>query len=787
MPTQDTIHPSEASANVSGGARRQTVATPDGHERLGLPITGMTCGACANRIENTLKRMDGVRTANVNFATHRATVEFDPAKTSPEALVEMVRDCGFDTVDSAETALLAHDTEDDWEKKAREEEYQDLKRRFWVALLCGLPVAVLGMAHVDFPWSRWLQMLLIMPILLYSGRPFFGGAWGALKHRAADMNTLIAVGTGTATLYSIVAVLLPDLVVTPIASSRREMSSMHEAGLPPVYFEATAIIILLLVLGRLLEARAKARTGDAIRSLMGMQPRTARVLRGVHEVDIPVEEVVPGDLVLVRPGEKIPVDGVLKEGAGAVDESMLTGESLPVDKRPGDQVFGATVNGTGAFRFEATRVGKETTLQQIIRLVQDAQGSKAPIQRLADVISGVFTPTVIIIAIAAFVLWFDLAGPDVRLQQALLAFVSVLIIACPCALGLATPTAIMVGTGKGANLGVLIKGGESLETAHKVDTVVLDKTGTITEGKPKLTDILPTGEVTEEELLRLVGSAEQNSEHPLGQAIVQGARERGLLVSPTEFISLTGRGLEARVDAKQVLIGNERLMQERAIEVSPQRPILERLANEGKTPILVAIDGKAAGVIAVADTVKTGSKEAVARLLRMGLEVVMITGDNRRTAEAIARTVGIGKVFAEVLPERKVEQIKSLQKKRRVVAMVGDGINDAPALAQADIGIAIGSGTDVAMEASDITLMRGDLGGVVTAIELSRATMKTIRQNLFFAFIYNTLGIPIAAGALYPIFGLMLSPMIASAAMALSSVSVVTNSLRLRGFQQRAL
>jgi Cu+-exporting ATPase len=589
------------------------------------------------------------------------------------------------------------------------------------------------------------------------------------------MNTLIALGTGAAYLFSALATVAPGLVVAAPLHGTMPMA--------PVYFEAAAVIIALILVGRLLEARAKAKTGDAIRGLVGLQAKTARVIRDGQEYDIAVEEVVPGDIVQVRPGEKIPVDGVVREGESAVDESMLTGESLPVEKHAGDQVFGATLNKTGAFRFAATKVGKETALQQIIRMVQDAQGSKAPIQRLADVISGIFVPIVLIIAVASFVVWFDVMPPGERVRMGLLAFVSVLIIACPCALGLATPTAIMVGTGKGATSGVLVKGGESLETAHKLDTLVLDKTGTITKGKPELTDIAAVAGQDEGELLRLVAGAERASEHPLGEAIVEGAKKRGLMVPEvTDFQSITGRGLEATAEGRGILVGNQRLMEERGIGVAALAGDMDRLAAEGKTPMLVALDGKVAGIVAVADTVKEGAADSIARFRGMGIEVIMITGDNRRTAEAVGRQVGIDRVTAEVLPEHKAEQVRKLQQEGRVVGMVGDGINDAPALAQADVGIAIGTGTDVAMEASDITLIRGDLHGVVTAIELSRATMRTIRQNLFFAFVYNVIGIPIAAGVLYPVFGIMLSPIIASAAMALSSVSVVTNSLRLRGF-----
>jgi len=832
------------------GPSAHTSATPDGVERVSLPITGMTCAACAARIEKNLRRVEGVRQANVNFANRRATVEYDPTQCSTGVLVDTIHDSGYGTAGTSEVRFYMNDSERincttpklesavravpgvvqgvydpaarqvivqyipqvadlnavrqaiestgyrveempptggvgsaedglDWEKKAGEEEYRDLRRRFLVALLFGLPVTIIAMLHLDFPGSHWLQLLLTTPVMAYSGRQFFAGAWGAFKHRTADMNTLIALGTGAAYLFSVVSTVAPGLVV-----GQATHGGHGTARMAPVYFEAAAVIIALVVLGRLLEARAKARTGDAIRGLMGLQARTARVIRGGQEVDIPVEEVVPGDVVAVRPGEKIPVDGVVREGESAVDESMLTGESLPVEKRPGDEVFGATINRTGAFRFEATKVGKDTALQQIIRLVQEAQGSKAPIQRLADVISGIFVPVVLIIAILAFVVWFDVLPPDERLRMALMAFVSVLIIACPCALGLATPTAILVGTGRGATEGVLIKGGESLEIAHKMNTVVLDKTGTITHGKPELTDVVPAPGMEADTLLRLVASAERSSEHPLGEAVVRGAQSREItLPEATGFQSITGRGLEATVEGRAVLVGNRRLMQERAIDVSALEPDMERLAGEGKTPMLAAIDGRAAGVVAVADTVKEDAQEAIGQMRRMGLEVVMITGDNRRTAEAVARQVGIERVMAEVLPEHKAAQVRRLQQEGKVVGMVGDGINDAPALAQADIGIAIGTGTDVAMEASDITLIRGDLMGVVTAIRLSKATMRTVKQNLFFAFVYNALGIPIAAGALYPLFGVLLSPVIASAAMALSSVSVVTNSLRLKNFR----
>ncbi|MGI8787723.1 MAG: copper-translocating P-type ATPase, partial [Pyrinomonadaceae bacterium] len=538
-----------------------------------------------------------------------------------------------------------------------------------------------------------------------------------------------------------------------------------------------------ILLGRMMEARAKGQTGEAIKKLVGLQAKTARVVRDGKEIEIETEEVVPGDIVMVRPGEKIPVDGVLTEGSSAIDESMLTGESIPVEKRTGDEIFGATINKTGAFSFKATKVGKDTALQQIVKLVSEAQGSKPPIAKLADTISGIFTPIVICIAIATFVIWFVAASPETRFTLALVNFVSVLIIACPCALGLATPTAIMVGTGRGAENGILIKGGDSRETAHKLNTIVLDKTGTITKGEPSLTDVVAADGMNENEFLKIVASAEKQSEHPLAAAIVRGAEDRKIeFEKPENFNALEGRGIEARVSEKDLLLGNLRLMNERKIALNGAEATVEKLAGEGKTPMFAAIDGKFAGIVAVADTIKPESKEAIASLQNLGLEVVMMTGDNQRTAEAVAKEVGIKRVLAEVLPEGKSGEIKRLQAEKKIVGMVGDGINDAPALAQADVGIAIGTGTDVAIEASDITLIKGDLRGVVTAIALSKATIRSVKQNLFWAFVYNVIGIPIAAGLLYPIFGILLSPVLASAAMSLSSVSVVANSLRLRSF-----
>ncbi|HEV2708123.1 MAG TPA: heavy metal translocating P-type ATPase [Pyrinomonadaceae bacterium] len=752
-------------------------------ERVDLAVTGMTCAACARRIERKLAKVPGVRRAGVNFATARATVEYDPQATGVRQFVETIKDVGYGTTEA--------DDDDRAAQEAHAAEYSETRRKFIVAAVLSLPVLLIAMSHGRLPflagaWTNWLQMALTTPVVFYCGAQFYKGAWISLRHRAADMSTLIATGTGAAYLYSVAATLAPGFFSTA--------AHMHA---PPVYFEAASVIIALILLGRLLESRAKGQTSDAIRRLMGLQAKTARVVRDGVETDIAVEAVVPGDVVVVRPGEKIPVDGELIEGASAVDESMLTGESMPVEKTVGDRVYGATINRTGLFRFRATRVGKETALQQIVKLVREAQGSKAPIARLADVVSGIFTPVVLCIAIVTFVVWFIAAPVETRFTTALINFVSVLIIACPCALGLATPTAIMVGTGKGAEHGVLIKGGESLETAHKLQTVVLDKTGTVTKGEPVLTDVLAArvadlsdGAATAaaNELLRLVASAEHGSEHPVASAVVRGALERGLsLSSVSGFKAVAGQGVEAEVEGRRVLLGNARLMKARGVSLEGFEERAEELAAEGKTTMYVAVDERFAGLLAVADEVKPESAEAIAALRRMGVEVLLLTGDNRRTAEAVARRVGIERVLAEVLPEDKAEEVRRLQQEeRRVVAMVGDGINDAPALAQADVGIAIGTGTDVAIEAADVTLIGGDLRGVVTAIALSKATIRTVKQNLFWAFIYNVVGIPVAAGLLYPFTGWLLSPIIASAAMSLSSVSVVANSLRLRRFRAPA-
>jgi Cu+-exporting ATPase len=712
-------------------------------------------------------------------------VEYLPGATDAKSIRRAIEDFGYrvrEVTDGGEDGV-------DAEAEARLAEYKGLLRKFWVASLLSIPVLLIAMSHgrialLNFRGVNWLQLALTTPVVFYRGWQFYSGGWAAFRHRAADMNTLIAVGTGTAYLYSVAATIAPRFFAQSAGGAMAGMEGMAEAQAAPVYFEAASVIIALILLGRLLESRAKGRTSDAIRKLMGLQAKTARVVREGRELDVPVEEVIAGDLILVRPGEKIPVDGRIEEGASAVDESMLTGESLPVEKSSGDEVFGATINKTGAFRFRATKVGRDTVLQQIVKMVQEAQGSKAPIARMADVISGVFTPIVISIAIATFVIWFVAAPVDTRLAMALNTFVSVLIIACPCALGLATPTAVMVGTGRGAENGVLIKGGASLEVAHKLQTIVLDKTGTITRGLPVLTNVEPAAGQDGDELLRLVAATEKSSEHPLGLAIVRGAEARGLKTgSVSNFKALAGHGVEASVEGQDLLLGNAKLMAERDIALDGFTERAERLALEGKTPVYAAINGKFAGLVAVADEIRPESKAAIEILQRMGLEVIMMTGDNRRTAEAVAGRVGIKRVLAEVLPEAKASEVRRLQRESKIVGMVGDGINDAPALAQADVGIAIGTGTDIAMEASDITLIRGDLRGVVTAIALSRATIRTIKQNLFWAFIYNAIGIPVAAGLLYPLTGWLLSPVIASAAMSLSSVSVVTNSLRLRRFR----
>ncbi|MGQ9555330.1 MAG: heavy metal translocating P-type ATPase [Anaerolineae bacterium] len=737
-------------------------------ETTTLSIEGMTCASCVAHVEKALRAVPGVISAAVNLATERATVTYIPGAASLADLKEAVVGAGYQVLEAPTEA--AEERREDIERAARQREMRDLKRKLIFAAVLSLPI-FLGSYPMWFPWlpdflKNWVVLfLLTTPVQFWAGWQFYRGAWRAAKHRTTDMNTLIAVGTSAAYIYSVAATFLPRL---------------FPAGLGEIYYDSAAIIITLILLGRFLEARAKGQTSEAIRKLMGLRAKTARVLRDGQELDVPVEEVVVGDVVLVRPGEKVPVDGVIIEGRSTIDESMVTGESMPVDKQEGDLVIGATVNRTGAFRFRATKVGKDTMLAQIIKLVEEAQGSKAPIQRLADKVTGIFVPVVIGIAMFTFIAWL-IFGPPPSLTFALVNFVAVLIIACPCALGLATPTSIMVGTGKGAENGILIRSGEALETAHKIKAIIFDKTGTLTQGRPALTDILAGNGFGEDELLALAASAERGSEHPLGEAIVNEARQRSLsLTDPVGFEAVPGQGISAQVQGRSVLIGNAKLMEGAAISLDGLAEQAAGLSSQGKTPMYVAVDGAPAGVVAVADTLKPNSAQAVQALHKLGVEVIMITGDNRRTAEAIAKQVGIDRVFAEVLPGDKAAAVKQLQSEGKVVAMVGDGINDAPALAQADVGIAIGSGTDVAMEAADITLISGDLRGVVTAIALSKAVLRNIKQNLFWAYIYNTLGIPVAAGLLYPFLGILLNPVIAAAAMATSSVSVTSNALRLR-------
>ena len=743
----------------------------------------MTCASCSNFVEKALSRTPGVKSATVNLASEKATIEYLPGQIDRAGLRAAVEQAGYGVHEASPAVaanVLASDEELDARKAAA---YESLKRRFQVAV--GLAVIVMGlsmlmlwpamMSRVSMPVLNYVLLALTLPVLLYSGREFYVSAWNGFRHRTASMDTLIAVGTGAAFGYSLAATLIPGWFT-------------QHGIMPEVYYDTTATIIVLILLGKVLESRAKSKTSAAIKALMGLQAKTARVVRGGQEIDVPIEQVLVGDEVLVRPGEKVATDGLILTGSSAVDESMLTGESLPVEKKEGDNVFGATLNKTGSFRFRVSKVGAETMLAQIVKLVEEAQGSRAPIQQLADKVSAVFVPVVIMIAIATFVLWFDFAPEASRVPLALVNFVAVLIIACPCALGLATPTAIMVGTGKGAEHGVLIRNAEALEKAEKVTTVLLDKTGTITRGEPAVTDFIPTNGAPPAHLLPLLAAVERQSEHPLAEAVVRYAdAQRSAPLTATAFQAYEGRGAGATVDGQLILLGNRRLLSEHNVVLSTDtEQAAAQLLSQAKTVLYSAIGGHVAALIGVADTVRESSLAAIQALQADGIEVVMMTGDNQQTAAKVAEQVGIKRFFAEVLPADKAGKVKELQAEGRVVAMVGDGINDAPALAQADIGLAMGGGTDVAMEAAGITLMRSDLQGVVTAIDLSRQTMRTIKQNLFFAFIYNTLGIPIAAGLLYPFTGWLLSPMIAAAAMALSSVSVLTNSLRLRGYQAKA-
>ncbi|WP_445637011.1 heavy metal translocating P-type ATPase [Nostoc sp. DSM 114161] len=773
-------------------------------DTLTLKLRGMSCAACANNVEKAIRSVRGVIDCNVNFGAEQATINYDRSLTNLEQIQSAIAAAGYSSYSLSEEILSQ---EDDAEIATRQAKQRELFLKVTVGgaigsflFLGSLPMMIgVNLPIIpSFLGNPWLQLVLTTPVVFWCGGAFYRNGWKAFKRHTATMDTLIALGTSAAYLYSLFITVFPGFFIA-------------QGLVPHVYYEVAAIVITLILLGRLLENRAKGQTSEAIRKLMGLQARDARVIRNGVEVDVPIAEVKINDVILVRPGEKIPVDGEIIAGVSTVDEAMVTGESLPVKKQPGDEVIGATINGAGAFQFRATRVGRDTFLAQIVKLVQQAQGSKAPIQRLADRVTGWFVPAVIAIAIATFIIWFSFTG---NLTLATMTTVGVLIIACPCALGLATPTSVMVGTGKGAENGILIKGADSLELAHKIQTIVLDKTGTLTVGKPTVTDFVTvngTANGNELKILQLAATVERNSEHPLASAVVRYAESQEVsLTEANNFQAIAGSGVQAIVSDRLVQIGTQRWLTELGINTTTLQQYKDTWEAAGKTVILIAIDGEIEAVMGIADALKPSSAAAVKALQKLGLEVVMLTGDNQKTAEAIAQQVGITRVFAEVRPDRKAAIIQSLQEKiekfpnskskiqnrstersrslkSKIVAMVGDGINDAPALAQADVGIAIGTGTDVAIAASDITLISGDLQGIVTAIQLSRATINNIRQNLFFAFIYNVIGIPVAAGILFPIFGWLLNPIIAGAAMALSSVSVVSNALRLRNFQPKTI
>ena len=742
-----------------------------------VKIEGMTCAACAKRIEKVTGKLEGVLESNVNYATEKLSISFEPSKVRFSDIRAAIEKAGYKAVEEETTV--------DSDKEKKEKEIKVLWQKFLISAIFTIPLLIISMGHMfgeryfDYQLPEFIdpmyhpltfgytQLFLVIPVLI-AGNKFFTIGFSSLFNKSPNMDSLIAIGTSAAFLYGIFAIF-----------------QIHGGNIDyayDLYFEAAGVIITLILLGKYLESVTKGKTSEAIKKLMGLAPKTAIILRNGVEVVTPIEDVEVGDIIIVKPGEKMPVDGEVIFGTTSVDESMLTGESIPVEKNIGDKIIGASINKNGSIQYKATRVGKDTALAQIIKLVEDAQGSKAPIAKMADIISGYFVPVVIVISILSALAWYFLAGETGVF--ALTIFISVLVIACPCALGLATPTAIMVGTGKGAEYGVLIKSGVALETAHKINTIVFDKTGTITEGKPVVTDVVVANGISENELLQLAASAEKGSEHPLGEAIVKGAQERGLeFIKVDLFKAIPGHGIEVTINGKNMLLGNRKLMVETNISLENLEDASNRLAGEGKTPMYVAIDGKMAGIVAVADTVKENSKKAIEQLHKMGIEVAMITGDNKRTAEAIAKQVGIDRVHAEVLPHDKANEVKKIQAEGRIVAMVGDGINDAPALAQADIGIAIGSGTDVAIESADVVLMRSDLMDVPTAIQLSKKTISNIKQNLFWAFGYNTLGIPIAMGILYLMGGPLLNPIIAAAAMSFSSVSVLLNALRLKGFK----
>lgn len=734
-------------------------------DKVEFDITGMTCAACANKIEKRLNKLDGVDKATVNFALESVQVEYSPGQVSISDMKEAIKKLGY-TLETKED-----NTGDQVDHRQLEIEKQQGK--FLFASILSFPLLWAMVSHFEFTsfiWlpdmfmNPWVQFALATPVQFIVGRQFYVGVFKALRNKSANMDVLVALGTSAAYFYSLY------LSIMSIGSN---------AHMVDLYYETSAVLITLIILGKLFEAKAKGRSSEAIKKLMGLQAKTATVVRDGQEMIIPIEDVLQGDIVFVKPGEKVPVDGEIVEGQSALDESMLTGESIPIDKTIGDTVIGSTINKNGFLKIKATKVGKDTALAQIIKVVEEAQGSKAPIQRLADVISGIFVPIVVGIAIVTFLIWYFAVSPG-EFAVALEKFIAVLVIACPCALGLATPTSIMAGSGRAAEFGILFKGGEHLETTHRLDTIILDKTGTVTNGKPSLTDVILAEDMDETEFLTLVGTAERNSEHPLAEAIVEGIKEKGIeLGSSASFEAIPGFGIQSIVNDKQLFIGTRRLMAQNNIQVQDELSKMENLEKQGKTAMLVAIDGRYAGIIAVADTIKDTSKEAIARLQNMGLDVVMITGDNTQTAQAIASQVGIKHVIAEVLPEGKAEEVKKLQEAGKKVAMVGDGINDAPALATADIGMAIGTGTDVAMEAADITLIRGDLNSIADAIFMSKKTITNIKQNLFWALAYNSLGVPIAAAG-------FLAPWLAGAAMAFSSVSVVLNALRLQRIKLKA-
>ncbi|MEK0191609.1 MAG: copper-translocating P-type ATPase [Oscillatoriales cyanobacterium] len=747
-------------------------------DNLTVKLQGMSCASCASSIEQAIKSVPGVIECNVNFGMEQASIQYDSQKTSLATIQATVDAAGYKALPLPEMAA----DEDDSDRKNRKSESQNLQRKLWTAGIISILLVVGGIPamtglHLPFipAWLHnfWLQLVLTAPVQFWCGKSFYIGAWKALKRRVATMDTLIALGTSAAYFYSVFVTFFPGLFIAQGLNSS-------------VYYEVAASVVALILLGKTLENRAKGETSEAIRKLMGLQAKTARIVRNGQELEVPLAQVEIGDIVQVRPGEQIPVDGEVIEGYSTIDEAMVTGESLPVKKQIGDEVIGATINKTGSFKFRTTRIGKDTFLAQIVKMVQDAQGSKAPIQKLADEVTGWFVPAVIAVALATFIIWFNATG---NITLATVTMVEVLIIACPCALGLATPTAVMVGTGKGAENGILIKGAESLELAHKIQVIVLDKTGTLTEGKPTVTDFVTikgSANSNELKLLKFAASVERNSEHPLGEAVVRyGEFQEVILTDVKDFEAIAGSGVRGVVEGKSIALGTLRWMQELGFDTDYLELRAKAWESASKTVVWMAVEGKIEAILGIADALKPSSARAVKALQKLGLEVVMLTGDNRTTAESIAHAVGIDRIFAEVRPDQKAAKIQALQAQGKIVAMVGDGINDAPALAASDVGIAIGTGTDVAIAASDITLISGDLQGIVTAIQLSRATMRNIRENLFFAFIYNIAGIPIAAGILYPIFGWLLSPIIAGGAMAFSSVSVLTNALRLRKFQPK--